>query len=404
LRKPVYLDYAATTPVAPEVAAKMLQCLTFEGNFANSASRSHIYGWQAEEAVENARSQVAQLIGADTREIVWTNGATEANNLALKGAAEIYRQQALANRNKKAGHIIISAIEHKAGIDSAAWLEAQGFAVTRLIPTIEGIITSDILQAALRDDTFLVSVMQVNNELGCVNDIKALAAVCQKVGVCQDRHILFHCDAAQSAGKIDINVNDLGVDLLSLSAHKFYGPKGIGALYVRRAGDVKIAAQIHGGGHERGMRSGTLATHQCVGMGEAAELAQKNLTSDAERISQLRDLLWQGIALMPHVTRNGSAHQSIHGILNVAFANSDGKGCNGEALLLALRDLAISSGSACNSASMSPSYVLKAIGLTDVQAQASLRFSLGRYTTLEEIEFAIEHIRSVVMKLQSTFK
>lgn len=389
IRTPVYLDYAATTPVAPSVAEKMAACLTLDGNFANPASRSHGYGWQAEEAVEFARAQVAGLIAADAREIVWTSGATEANNLALKGAAETYR--AAHNRG---GHIIVSAIEHKAVLDPAAWLETQGFNVTRLQPSSDGLITLEMLSAALRDDTFLVSIMQVNNELGCINDIKVLAAVCNARGV------LFHCDAAQSAGKIALDVKDLGVDLLSLSAHKFYGPKGIGALYVRRAGDVKIAAQIHGGGHERGMRSGTLATHQCVGMGEAAELTAQLLVEDAARIAQLRDQLWQGIADLPFVQRNGSDIDVVCGHLNVAFANAQGQGCDGEALLLSLRHLAISSGSACNSASLSPSYVLKAIGLSDAQAQASLRFSVGRYTTPAEIEFAIEHIRSVVAKLQ----
>lgn len=391
-RKPVYLDYAATTPVAPQVAAKMAECLMLEGNFANPASRSHLLGWQAEEAVENARAQVAALIGADTREIVWTSGATEANNLALKGVAETYRKQ-----HQIGGHIVVSAIEHKAVLDPVAWLEEQGFAVTCVQPNPHGLIELESLQAALRDDTFLVSIMQVNNELGCINDIKSLSAICKS------RNILVHCDAAQSAGKIAVDVKDLGVDLLSLSAHKFYGPKGIGALYVRRAGDVKIAAQIHGGGHERNMRSGTLATHQCVGMGEAAELAQNNLVGDAERITELRDLLWQGIADLPDlpdVQRNGSNTSVVSGILNVAFATDASQGCDGEALLLSLRDLAVSSGSACNSASMSPSYVLKAIGLSDVQAQASLRFSVGRYTTREEIEFAIEHIRSVVAKLK----
>lgn len=392
-RKPLYLDYAATTPVAPQVALKMAQCLTLEGNFANPASRSHMLGWQAEEVVEHARGQVAALLNADPREVVWTSGATEANNLALKGAAETYR---LAHHT--GGHIVVSAIEHKAVLDPAAWLEAQGFTVTRLQPNQKGIITAENLQAALRSDTFLVSIMQVNNELGCINDIKALAAICKSHAV-NNTGILVHCDAAQSAGKMPVDVKDLGVDLLSLSAHKFYGPKGIGALYVRRAGEVKIAAQIHGGGHERNMRSGTLATHQCVGMGEAAELAQHNLASDAERIAELRNLLWQGISDLPNVNRNGSDAQCVSGILNVAFAQDESQGCDGEMLLLALRDLAVSSGSACNSASMSPSYVLQAIGLSDAQAQASLRFSIGRYTTREEIEFAIEHIRSVVMKL-----
>ncbi|QEY13519.1 aminotransferase class V-fold PLP-dependent enzyme [Cellvibrio sp. KY-YJ-3] len=383
MRKPVYLDYAATTPVAPEVAALMAQCLTLEGTFANPASRSHVYGWQAEELVEEARAQVAQLINADPREIVWTSGATEANNLALKGIAESYR----AN-NASGGHIVVSAIEHKAVLDPASWLETQGFGVTRLLPDSDGIVTVDALAAALQADTFLVSIMQVNNELGCINDIKSLAAICGMRG------ILFHCDAAQSAGKIALDVKDLGVDLLSLSAHKFYGPKGVGALYVKRAANVKVAAQIHGGGHERGMRSGTLATHQLVGIGAAAKLAQEHLVRDAERIKSLRDHLWQALADLPGVKRNGSSEFCVSGILNVAFGNTDG-----EMLLLSLRDLAISSGSACNSASMSPSYVLKAIGLSDENAQASLRFSIGRYTTAEEIEFAIEHLRSVISKL-----
>ncbi|HSX50532.1 MAG TPA: aminotransferase class V-fold PLP-dependent enzyme [Cellvibrio sp.] len=384
MRKPIYLDYAATTPVAPEVAASMVECLTLDGNFANPASRSHLYGWQAEELVEEARAQVAALINADPREIVWTSGATEANNLALKGAAEAYRVQ-----HGTGGHLIVSAIEHKAVLDPAGWLESQGFRVTRLQPSHEGIISAETLVAALQEDTFLVSIMQTNNELGCINDIKSFAEICKTRG------ILLHCDAAQSVGKISVDVKSLGVDLLSLSAHKFYGPKGIGALYVRRAGDVKIAAQIHGGGHERGMRSGTLPTHQLVGMGAAAKLAMGQLVSDRERIGNIRDRLWQGIADLPGIRRNGSATDCVSGILNVAFGNADG-----EMLLLSLRDLAISSGSACNSASMSPSYVLKAIGLSDEAAQASLRFSIGRYTTADEIEYAIEHLRGVIAKLQ----
>lgn len=386
LRKPVYLDYAATTPVAPEVAARMAQCLTLDGTFANPASRSHLYGWQAEEVVEEARAQVANLINADTREIVWTSGATEANNLALKGIAETYRAA-----HPVGGHIVVSAIEHKAVLDPASWLEAQGFRVTRLQPENDGIITAAQLGAAFEEDTFLVSIMLVNNELGSINDVKGL------VDICKPRGVLFHCDAAQAAGKIVVDVKQLGVDLLSLSAHKFYGPKGVGALYVRRAGDVKVAAQIHGGGHERAMRSGTLATHQLTGIGTAAQLAAEQLTQDSARIAQLRDRLWQGISDLPGVIRNGSNTQCVSGILNVAFGKTDG-----EMLLLSLRDLAISSGSACNSASMSPSYVLKAIGLSDEHAQASLRFSIGRYTTADEIEFAIEHLRSVVAKLNKT--
>jgi cysteine desulfurase len=384
LRKPVYLDYAATTPVAPEVAARMASCLTADGIFANPASRSHVYGWQAEEQVEDARGQVAALINADPREIVWTSGATEANNLALKGIAETYRSMHPAG-----GHIIVSAIEHKAVLDPATWLEKNGFRVTRLVPRADGIIDADAVSAALEGDTFLVSVMLVNNELGGINDIAAIS------NVCRPKEIILHCDAAQAAGKIAVDVKDLGVDLLSLSAHKFYGPKGVGALYVRRAGTVSLAAQIHGGGHERGMRSGTLATHQLVGMGEAACIAAESLATDSTRVAQLRDRLWQGIHDLPGVIRNGSSTQSVGGILNVAFGQLDG-----EMLLLSLRDLAVSSGSACNSASMSPSYVLKAIGLNDDVARASLRFSIGRYTRADEIEFAIEHIRSVIAKLQ----
>lgn len=393
MRKPVYLDYAATTPVAPEVAAQMQACLTLEGCFANPASRSHIYGWQAEEKVEEARLQVANLINADTREIVWTSGATEANNLALKGISETYRQQ-----HAVGGHILVSSIEHKAVLDVVAWLETQGFAVTRIAPNTEGIIEPETFEANLRADTFLVSIMHVNNELGSINDIAAISKITRA------RKIILHCDAAQSAGKIAIDVKDLGVDLLSLSAHKFYGPKGIGALYVRRAGDIKVASQIHGGGHERNMRSGTLATHQCVGMGAAAELAQKELIADSQRISKLRDRLWQGLSDLRHIRRNGvtkdASKHCVSGILNIAFADDETQGCDGETLLLSLRNLAVSSGSACNSASMSPSYVLKAIGLSDAQAQASLRFSLGRYTTDDEIEFAINEIRTVVNQLQ----
>lgn len=384
MRKPVYLDYAATTPVAPQVAARMAQCLTLEGTFANPASRSHLYGWQAEEQVEEARAQVAALINADPREIVWTSGATEANNLALKGVAETYRTQ-----HQSGGHIVVSAIEHKAVLDPASWLESQGFRVTRLAPNASGIITPELLIAALQADTFLVSIMQVNNELGCINDVKQLSELCKARG------IIFHTDAAQSAGKIALDVKALNVDLMSLSAHKFYGPKGVGALYVRRAAEVKVAAQIHGGGHERTMRSGTLATHQLVGMGEAARLAVEELKADSSHVAQLRDRLWQGLLDLPGIQRNGSAVDCVGGILNVAFGNIDG-----EMLLLSLRDLAVSSGSACNSASMSPSYVLKAIGLSDEAAQASLRFSIGRFTTAEEIEFAIEHICSVIAKLQ----
>lgn len=386
MRKPVYLDYAATTPVAPEVAEQMLQCLTLDGNFANPASRSHVYGWQAEEIVEDARGQVAALINADPREIVWTSGATEANNLALKGAAAVYRET-----HPNGGHILVSAVEHKAVLDPAGWLETQGFSVTYLAPDVSGRIAPESVRDALRGDTFLVSVMHVNNELGTVNDIAAIGTICRAA------KCLLHVDAAQSAGKLPLDVAQLSVDLLSLSAHKMYGPKGVGALYVRRAGEVKILAQIHGGGHERGLRSGTLATHQCVGMGAAAALVLANLAHEPARIAALRDKLWSGISDLPGVRLNGDLNARVCGHLNVAFG-----GCDGETLLLSLRDLAISSGSACNSASMSPSYVLKAIGLSDELAQASLRFSVGRYTTEEEIDFAIGHIRQVVGKIRSS--
>lgn len=389
-RKPIYLDYAATTPVAPEVAQIMAAHLTYDGTFANPASRSHIYGWQAEEAVEEARAQVADLIGADTREIVWTSGATEANNLALKGLAEAYRRE-----HDTGGHIIVSSIEHKAVLDPVDWLATQGFRVTKLAPNAQGIIDVDALEAAIQGDTFLISIMLVNNELGSINPIEAIVAAAKA------KHIWVHCDAAQAIGKIAVDVKRLAVDALSLSAHKFYGPKGIGALYVRRAADVKVLAQIHGGGHERGMRSGTLPTHQCVGMGKAAELAQASIADESLRLTELKERLWQGLNDLPHVQRNGSCDFAVPGILNLAFANHENQGCDGETLLLNLRDLAVSSGSACNSASMSPSYVLKAIGLSDVQAQSSLRFSLGRYTTSAEIDYAIEHIRSVVNKLKN---
>ncbi|WP_232522284.1 IscS subfamily cysteine desulfurase [Marinimicrobium alkaliphilum] len=383
LQTPVYLDYAATTPVDPAVAEAMAKHLTRGGVFANPASRSHLYGWQAEEAVETARGQVATLLNADPREIVWTSGATEADNLALKGAAQAWRED-----NPTGGHIVTSAIEHKAVLDPVQWLEGQGFSVTRLAPDASGQIQPEQVRAALRPDTCLVSVMHINNELGTVSDVAAMGAICRAQGV------PFHVDAAQSAGKLALDVAAQQIDLLSLSAHKMYGPKGIGALYVRRDPSVRIAAQIHGGGHERGMRSGTLPTHQCVGMGVAAAQASAHLETEPARITALRDRLWGGIADLPGIRLNGHATERACGHLNMAFGD-----CDGELLLLSLRELAVSSGSACNSASLSPSYVLKAIGLSDAQAQASLRVSLGRYTTEQEVDFAVEHIRSVVKKL-----
>lgn len=380
MRKPVYLDYAATTPVDPAVAEQMAACLTLDGTFANPASRSHLYGWQAEQAVEQARLQVAELIGAQGRSIVWTSGATESDNLALKGAA--------AARQADGRHIVVSTIEHKAVKDPTKWLEEQGFDVTWVTPDEYGRVQPETVASALRDDTILVSVMQVNNELGTISDVAAIGALCR------DRDIVFHVDAAQSAGRLPLDVEALNVDLMSLSAHKMYGPKGIGALYVRRGLNGKPVAQVHGGGHEQGMRSGTLATHQCVGMGAAAELALNHLSSEPARIQGLRDRLWNGIRELPGVRLNGHPTERSCGHLNVAFVGQDG-----ENLLMGLRDLAISTGSACTSATLEPSFVLKGIGLDDQTAHASLRFSVGRFTTEEEIDYAIGHIRQVVTSL-----
>lgn len=378
MKRPVYLDYAATTPVDPRVADKMIQYLTLDGVFANPASRSHLYGWQAEEAVETARQQVADLLNADSREIVWTSGATESDNLAIKGYVQ-------ANRSK-GNHIITSAIEHKAVLDTCAWLEAhEGFEVTYLQPDASGIITPDSLRDALRDDTLLVSLMHVNNEIGTINDIAALGEIAHEAGA------VFHTDAAQSAGKVALDTRLLPVDLVSLSSHKIYGPKGVGALYVRRQPTVKLAAQIHGGGHERGMRSGTLATHQIAGMGEAFTIAKAEMAEEALRVQALRKRLWQGLQTLEGVSLNGDTEQRVSGILNVSVA-----GVDGEALMMGLGDLAISSGSACNSASVEPSYVVSALGVDRQRALAALRFSLGRFTTEEEIDFAVETVTKVV--------
>ncbi|BFM11130.1 IscS subfamily cysteine desulfurase [Simiduia litorea] len=381
MKLPVYLDYAATTPVDPRVAEAMARCLTMDGVFANPASRSHIYGWQAEEQVELARRHVAELLSADPRDVVWTSGATESNNLALKGVFEALNYQ---------GHLITTAIEHKAVIDPTKWLEARGVAVTYLMPGKDGRVSVEQVQAALRPDTRLVSVMHINNETGVVNPVADIGALCRAANV------LLHVDAAQSAGKIPLDVSALQVDMLSLSAHKFYGPKGVGALYVRRAIAHQVKPQIHGGGHERGLRSGTLATHQLVGIGEAARLCIEQQEADAERTARLRDQLWQGISGLPTIARNGSTEwlSPIH--LNVNFGAVDG-----EALLLSLRDIAVSSGSACTSASMEPSYVLKAMGLTDAQAHSSVRISLGRFTTADDVQRAVAHIVDVVASLQS---
>lgn len=377
---PIYLDYAATTPVDPRVAAAMSACLTSDGVFANPASRSHIYGWQAEEKVELARRNIADLIGCDPRELAWTSGATESNNLALKGFFE--------GRAFK-GHLITSVIEHKAVIDPAKWLQSKGVEVTWLQPDEQGLISVDQVIAARRDDTAMISLMHANNETGVINPIAAIGAWCRA------NAIILHVDGAQSVGKIAVNVADLQVDMLSICAHKFYGPKGVGALYVRRQLQPDLRAQMLGGGHERGMRSGTLATHQIVGMGEAAAIASEQREQESIALAALRDQFWQGIADLPGVRRNGSATHVTPGHLNVCFS-----GVDGETLLLSLRDLAVSSGSACTSASMEPSYVLTAMGNSDEDAHSSIRFSLGRFTTADDIKQAIAHVRQVYGQLK----
>ena len=383
MRLPVYLDYLATTPVDPRVAACMAQCLTIDGNFGNPSSRSHIYGWRAEEAVEQARREVAELVGADPREIVWTSGATEADNLALKGVAHFNR--------RKGRHIVTSTIEHKAVLDSCRQLETEGFELSYVAPDAGGIVQPAALAPLLREDTILVSVMHVNNELGTVNDIAALGALCR------ERGIVFHVDAAQGAGKLPIDLAALPVDLASLSAHKMYGPKGVGALYVRRLPRVWLEAQMHGGGHERGMRSGTLPTHQIVGMGEAARLARAEMQAEAGRIAALRDRLWASIADLGGVGPNGDPARRVAGALNVRFA-----GVEGESMIMAMKDIAVSSGSACTSASLEPSHVLRAIGLGDELAHASLRFSLGRFSTDEDVALAADTIRRAVTRLRGS--
>ncbi len=381
MKLPIYLDYSATTPVDPRVAAKMAECLTTEGNFGNPASRSHAFGWQAEAAVEDAREQVAALLNADPREIVWTSGATEADNLAIKGCAHF--------NQKKGKHIITSKIEHKAVLDTCRQLEREGYEVTYLVPDAEGLIQPSAVAETIREDTTLVSLMHVNNEIGTINDIAAIGEVCR------EQKVFFHVDAAQSAGKVEIDMETMKVDMMSLSAHKIYGPKGIGALYVRRKPRVRIEAQMHGGGHERGMRSGTLATHQIVGMGEAFRIAREEMSEENQRILALRNRLWHGISDMEAVHLNGSLDQRVSGNLNVSFAYVEG-----ESLIMALKDLAVSSGSACTSASLEPSYVLRALGLDDELAHSSIRFSIGRFTTAEEIDYAIERVREAVNKLR----
>ncbi|WP_075988850.1 IscS subfamily cysteine desulfurase [Vibrio fluvialis] len=381
MKLPIYLDYSATCPVDPRVAEKMVQCMTMDGNFGNPASRSHRYGWQAEEAVDTAREQIADLLNADPREIVFTSGATESDNLAIKGVANFYQKQGK--------HIITCKTEHKAVLDTTRQLEREGFEVTYLEPETNGLIDLNKLEAAMRDDTILVSIMHVNNEIGVIQDITAIGELCRA------RKIVFHVDAAQSAGKLPIDVQETKVDLISLSAHKIYGPKGIGALYVRRKPRIRLEAQMHGGGHERGFRSGTLATHQIVGMGEAFRIAKEEMQKDYDHAVALRDRMLSGIKDMEAVTINGDLEQRLPNNLNISFAFVEG-----ESLLMSLKDIAVSSGSACTSASLEPSYVLRALGLNDELAHSSIRFSFGRFTTEEEVDYAIELIRVAVSKLR----
>ena len=382
MKKPIYFDYSATTPVDPRVAEKMCQCLTLDGNFGNPASRSHEYGWKAEEAVEEARKQVADLVNADPKEIVFTSGATESDNLAIKGAAHFYQK-------KKGKHIVTCKTEHKAVLDTCRQLEREGFEVTYLDPEPNGLIDLDKLKAAIRDDTVLVSIMHVNNEIGVIQDIEAIGEITR------ERKVLFHVDAAQSAGKVPIDLRQMKVDLMSFSAHKIYGPKGIGALYVRRKPRVRLEAQMHGGGHERGMRSGTLATHQIVGMGEAFRIAKEEMAADNERIRMLRDRLLKGLEDIEEIYINGDLEQRVPHNLNISFNFVEG-----ESLMMALKDLAVSSGSACTSASLEPSYVLRALGRNDELAHSSIRFSLGRFTTEEEVDYAIDAIKRNIDKLR----
>jgi cysteine desulfurase len=381
MKLPIYMDYSATTPVDPRVAEKMMQCLTMDGHFGNPASRSHEYGWDAEKMVNEARQHVADLINCDPREVIWTSGATESNNLAIKGVAYFHR--------KKGKHIITAKTEHKAVLDTCRYLEGQGFEVTYLDPEPNGLIDLKKLEAAMRDDTILVSLMHVNNEIGVVTDIAAIGEMTRS------RKILFHVDAAQSAGKVPIDLQNMKVDLMSFSAHKIYGPKGAGALFVRRKPRVRLEAQLHGGGHERGMRSGTLATHQIVGMGEAFRLAKAEMAEENERVMRLRQRLWDGLQQIEEIYVNGDINHRVAGNLNVSFNFVEG-----ESLIMALRELAVSSGSACTSASLEPSYVLRALGRNDELAHSSIRFSIGRFTTEQDIDHAISLIKKSVDKLR----
>ncbi|KLN96792.1 IscS subfamily cysteine desulfurase [Moellerella wisconsensis] len=382
MKLPIYLDYSATTPVDPRVAEKMMKCLTMDGVFGNPASRSHRFGWQAEEAVDIARNQIAELVNADPREIVFTSGATESDNLAIKGAANFYQ--------KKGKHIITCKTEHKAVLDTCRQLEREGFEVTYLAPESNGLIDLSKLEAAMREDTILVSIMHVNNEIGIVQDIATIGELCRSRG------IVFHVDATQSVGKLPIDLAALKVDLMSFSAHKLYGPMGIGALYVRRKPRIRLEAQQHGGGHERGMRSGTLPVHQIVGMGEAYRIAKAEMAEESEHLRQLRLRLWNGIQDIEEVYLNGDLENGAPHILNVSFNYVEG-----ESLMMSLKDLAVSSGSACTSASLEPSYVLRALGMNDELAHSSIRFSFGRFTTEEEIDYAIVQIHKAIEHLRA---
>jgi len=381
MKLPIYLDYSATTPVDPRVAEKMCACLTMDGAFGNPASRSHAYGWAAERLVDEARGHVAALVGADPKEIIWTSGATESDNLAIKGAAHFYQKQGK--------HIITVKTEHKAVLDTCRQLEREGFEVTYLDVQPSGLVDLAAFEAAIRPDTVLASVMHVNNEIGVIQDIAALGAICR------ERKVIFHVDAAQSPGKVPINLAELPVDLMSFSAHKIYGPKGIGALYVQRKPRIRLEAQIHGGGHERGLRSGTLATHQIVGMGEAFRIAREEMAAENERILMLRNRLLDGLKDMEEVYVNGDLERRIAGNLNISFNFVEG-----ESLMMALKDMAVSSGSACTSASLEPSYVLRALGRPDELAHSSLRFTLGRFTTAEEIDHVLSQVRGQVERLR----
>jgi cysteine desulfurase len=379
MQLPIYLDYSATTPVDPRVVDAMIPWL--RSHFGNPASRSHAYGWEAEKAVESAREEVARLLNADPREIVWTSGATESNNLAIKGAAHFYKD--------KGRHLITLKTEHKAVLDTMRELEREGFEVTYLDVESDGLVDLAKLEAALRPDTTVVSVMWVNNEIGVIQDIAAIGELCRSRG------IVFHVDAAQATGKVVIDVNAVKVDLISLSAHKTYGPKGVGALYVRRKPRVRLEAQMHGGGHERGLRSGTLPTHQIVGMGEAYRLARLEMATESERIRMLRDRLWAGLSQIDEVYLNGDWERRVPHNLNVSFNFVEG-----ESLIMAIKDVAVSSGSACTSASLEPSYVLRALGRSDELAHSSIRFTVGRFTTEEEIDYTVSLLTRQVARLR----